>query len=238
MSTHDTPELEALFDEIAATSSSPDTASVPAESVGSLAGDEVQVFNHLGKLTRQLHDTLRELGYDRRIEDTAQSLPDVQQRLLYIAEKTELAASTTLAAVEESMPAQRAMQKKATALKTQWDSAFAGTMDAETFKTLAAKTRQFMGEVTLTSGEAHDNLHKIMMAMEFQDLTGQVVRRVAEVLNKVEKELLDLLLATVPEAARPAIESSGLLNGPAITPAADVLASQDEVDNLLESLGF
>src|SRR5258706_10486317 len=80
-------------------------------------------------------------------------------------------------------------------------------------------------------------LMDIMMAQDFQDLTGQVIKRVTELANDIERQLVQLLVDYSPAEARR--EDSGLLNGPQINAAGkDVIANQGQVDDLLESLGF
>jgi len=79
-----------------------------------------------------------------------------------------------------------------------------------------------------------------MMAQDFQDLTGQVIKRMMDVIQEIERQLLMVLLENMPEpAARPKRENESLLNGPQLdTSKAGVVASQDQVDDLLDSLGF
>ncbi len=78
------------------------------------------------------------------------------------------------------------------------------------------------------------------MAQDFQDLTGQVIKRMMDVIQEIERQLLMVLLENIPEqGARPKRENESLLNGPQVdTSKAGVVASQDQVDDLLDSLGF
>ena len=87
---------------------------------------------------------------------------------------------------------------------------------------------------------AKAQLLDIMMAQDFQDLTGQVIKRMMDVIQEIERQLLMVLLENIPEpAARPKRENESLLNGPQLdTSKAGVVASQDQVDDLLDSLGF
>lgn len=81
------------------------------------------------------------------------------------------------------------------------------------------------------------------MAQDFQDLTGQVIKRMMAVVQEIEKELVQVLLDNLPEGT---IINKGevqkgdeLLNGPQIDAGrAGVVATQEQVDDLLESLGF
>ena len=58
--------------------------------------------------------------------------------------------------------------------------------------------------------------------------------------QEIERQLLMVLLENIPEpAARPKRENESLLNGPQLDASkAGVVASQDQVDDLLDSLGF
>jgi chemotaxis protein CheZ len=78
-----------------------------------------------------------------------------------------------------------------------------------------------------------------MMAQDFQDLTGQVIRKVTELAHGLEQQLVQLLLDYSPVEVRREV-NSGLLNGPQINPSSksDVVADQGQVDDLLDSLGF
>ena len=77
------------------------------------------------------------------------------------------------------------------------------------------------------------------MAQDFQDLTGQVIKKIIELTQNMEQQLLSLLLENAPASVKAEINNS-LLNGPVINAQgrSDVVTSQDQVDDLLESLGF
>ncbi len=101
-------------------------------------------------------------------------------------------------------------------------------------------TRQFLGDVPGHTSFTNAQLLEIMMAQDFQDLTGQVIKRMMDVIQEIERQLLMVLLENMPEAAaRPKREGNSLLNGPQLhANAPGVVASQDQVDDLLDSLGF
>jgi chemotaxis protein CheZ len=60
------------------------------------------------------------------------------------------------------------------------------------------------------------------------------------VIQEIERQLLMVLLENMPEAnARQKRDNDSLLNGPQVNAAAPgVVANQDQVDDLLDSLGF
>ncbi|MCB1900131.1 protein phosphatase CheZ [Cognatazoarcus halotolerans] len=248
----DDDELQSLFDSVAA-----EFGDMPAAGEDQAGGAEAlasaesldhahapeqvgdAVFNRIGHMTRQLHDTLRELGYDQALQQAAESIPDARQRLLYISQMTEQAASRVLNATDIAKPIQERIEARAGALHARWESVFANKLSADDFKTLAVETRTFLGETVKDSRATNSQLTEIMMAQDFQDLTGQVIKRVIDLAQRLESQLLQVLIESMP-AERKGEKSSSLMNGPVINAAGrdDVVSSQEQVDDLLESLGF
>jgi chemotaxis protein CheZ len=262
--TNDSAELEDLFDSIAfgrttapAAAPAAEPAKEPqacqAENPGKCVSDGAgtcaarnpncpadKVINSVGHLTRRLHDTLVELGYDRQLQECADgALPDARQRLAYVATLTEQAASRSLSAVEAAVPVQEKLASEATALAARWDHVFAGRGDAQELKAVAEATRSYLRTVPGHTEETRDHLRDIMMAQEFQDLTGQVLKRVTELAEDLEKQLLVLLVENASATPKRSEARAGL-HGPTIggAGARDAMADQAQVDALLESLGF
>lgn len=236
----DSDELQALFDAVAE-QGQPQADVAPAPPAVGEAGEQEAgiVFNRLGHLTRQVHDTLRELGLEATIKDAAAAVPDARQRLAYIAQATEQAASRVLNATDIANPIQDRLCDGAKALSARWDELYAGRLSPEAFKDLSADTHRFLGSVAEGSRETGAQLHEIMMAQDFQDLTGQVIKRVVELAQTLETQLIQVLLEAAPPEVR-AERHTGLMNGPVIDSEGrtDVVTSQAQVDDLLESLGF
>jgi chemotaxis protein CheZ len=228
----DTPELESLFDSISS------AVSRDEEAVGGECPE--RVFSQLGQMTRGLHNMLRELGYDKTLEKVASSMPDNRDRLNYIAAMTAQAAERTLNAAEAAQPMQNQLGQTAASLSGKWDKLFDKQLGVAEFKDLVRDTRVFLKEDVPQRTEATNaQLMEIIMAQDFQDLTGQVIRKVLEAAQNLETQLLALLIETTPEEKRQVVDNS-LLNGPVINAAgrSDVVTSQEQVDDLLESLGF
>ncbi|MDX5364110.1 MAG: protein phosphatase CheZ [Pseudazoarcus pumilus] len=232
----DDDSLQALFDEVSA---SFDGVAAVAPAAGA-AEEGGEVFNRIGQMTRQVHDTLRALGLDSEsLTDAVQGIPDARQRLSYIAHMTEQAASRVLNATDLVKPLQEKMLSDAEMLEARWNRLFNNDLSVEDFKLLAAETRDFLGEVRSTSEATNAQLMEIMMAQDFQDLTGQVIKKVVDLAQALETELLQLLIETMPEEKRPAAKKEGLMNGPVMDSSrADVVNTQEQVDDLLDSLGF
>jgi chemotaxis protein CheZ len=230
----DSPELEALFDSVAGQAARPAGAEE-----GAAAPGHDNVFQRLGQMTRQLHDTLRELGYDRALEEAAKAIPDARQRLAYVAQMTEQAASRVLNATDIARPIQDGLQAEAAALSGRWDRLFGGDLSVDEFKALAGDTRNYLDGVPARTAATNEQLMEIMMAQDFQDLTGQVIKKIVDLAQRMETELLQVLIEAMPKDMK--FEApEGLLNGPVMNAdgRTDVVANQEQVDDLLESLGF
>jgi chemotaxis protein CheZ len=198
------------------------------------AEDDPTLHQRIGALTRELHDAMRALGYDRSLSAAAQALPDARDRLAYVATLTGRAAERVLCAVEEAQAEQARIADDVVALLARY-SAAAGDGTPAARAELHLRTRELLERVARGTTATREQLHVIMMAQDFHDLSGQVIKRVTEVASKVEASLVDLLVETRPEHAP--LEHEGLA-GPPIRASSDTVSSQGEVDELLASLGF
>ncbi|WP_234084736.1 protein phosphatase CheZ [Azonexus sp. R2A61] len=238
----DSDGLQALFDSVAAETAAQTVAAGGAEIAA--AGDEwpkqEAVFNKIGHMARVLHDTLGQLGYDKLIEKAVSSLPDAKDRLAYVANLTEQAACRVLNATDIANPLVEDMSSRSKALGSDWDKAFANQLSTEQFRQLAVDTRVFLNQQLPEKTQAtHAQLTEIMMAQDFQDLTGQVIKKIVVLAQELESSLMSLLLEVVPETKRTE-ELNSLMNGPVVNAEgrADVVVNQEQVDDLLDSLGF
>ena len=259
--TQDPDDLEALFDSIlAANTAEADPVAVvvaeihppakPAELpvsvkpvelpvVSATDGDSSKVINKIGHMARTLHDTLRELGLNKQIEKAASSIPDARDRLNYVATLTEQAAERVLNATEAAQPLVEKMEVEAHRLSGQWQLLFEKKLDVEQFKALVTQTHAFLYEVPKHAKATNAYLMEIMMAQDFQDLTGQVIKKITAVTKEMEQQLVALLVENAPPSVKEDL-NAGLLNGPVVNPngRTDIVSNQDQVDDLLESLGF
>ncbi len=249
-------DLEALFEEMANqrqdSDAAPATPAAPQE-VETAAPATLQVsdqpaklnlrsseedasrpmFDRLGNVVRMLHDSMRQLGYDRSLSDVAIQVADAQDRLEYVATLTEQAANKVLNATDLGMPEQDELAKKAKSMDKRWTDLFEGKMSVEEFKSLASDSKEFANTVLASTDAEKARLLDIMMAQDFQDLTGQLIKKVVAINKAVERELAQILLDNAPsDLKEKAVE---LMEGPSVPNAA---LEQDDVDNLLDSLGF
>jgi len=247
----DSDELQLLFDSVVAAQSAaavtPKAAGTPKaggtpEAAGS--GERWQgqdrVFQRIGQMARQLHDTLGELGYHELIENAVTAIPDTKDRLNYVVNLTEQAACRVLNATDLANPLQEELETASAKLATKWDALFANRMGVEEFRRLAEETRSFLKQgLPQKTGATKAQLLEIMMAQDFQDLTGQVIKKIIHVAQELESQLMGVLIETLPGERRTDSVMS-LLNGPVINAEGrgDVVATQQQVDDLLGSLGF
>ena len=212
------------------------------------------LISRVGKLTRMLRENMRELGLDKEIEKAAEAIPDARDRLHYVAAMTEQAAERALNAIDRAQPMQDQLTERAEALDKRWSEWFETPQQLDDAKALVKDTRLYLGEVPDMTAATSKELLEIMMAQDFQDLTGQVIKKMMDVIREIEHQLVQVLIDNVPEAqARKSMQrkaedqwkndnvrrSEELLNGPQVKQdEPDVVSGQDQVDDLLDELGF
>src|SRR5690606_6869836 len=192
----------------------------------------------IAQLTRMLRDSMRELGLDQAVKEAAYAIPDARDRLHYVARMTEQAANRVLNAAEQLQPVQDELQNRAVTLDKRWQAWFDHPVELSEARGLVGDTRAMIKGSPETTKAPQDALLDIIMAQDFQDLTGQVIMKMLGVVTAIETELVQVLIDSVPLERRE--EANSLLNGPEVNPAgkSDVVTSQDQVDDLLDSLGF
>lgn len=189
------------------------------------------VFVRIGNLTRKLHDALRELGYDQQIENTVGSLPDARTRLSYIADLTGKAAEKVLGLVDDAIAADDGFAEQVKNISIVLDS---NSSDSDKL----TQMRAFLGQAQNHCDQSRAVMTEIMMAQDFHDLTGQVIKKVADIAQNVEQQLVQLLLDTTPPEQRTRVEGQ-FQAGPVVDKARnDVAHDQSQVDDLLAQLGF
>jgi chemotaxis protein CheZ len=209
------------MDDTSKLSTGPDPLSVPPE-----------VFHQIGVITRNLHDTMRQLGVMPQLQEATDGLPDARDRLAYIATKTAEAANKVLNSVDQAK-ADHAYISAAT-------NSIAAALVADPVKAVASgSVLNFVKEVEARTANIDSHLTDIMMAQDFHDLTGQVVAKVVSLAKDLEDSLVKLLISVVPPEQREKIDQA-ILQGPVVNPEGrtDVVSDQSEVDDLLASMGF
>ena len=247
----DEDDLESLFDSIAAAPAAVAAAPVaaapaPAPAAAAAAPADAHdadgqahnpMFERLGGIVRLLHDSLRELGYDKALTEASSQIVDAQDRLEYVASLTEQAANKVLNTLDDGMPAQDVLSKQSKDMEKRWADLFDGKLSLDEFKKLAGDSRAFASAVSEATEAEKARLLEIMMAQDFQDITGQLIKKVVIITKTVESELAQLLRDNAPTEVREKIAQKevSLMSGPS---APAVALNQDNVDDLLADLGF
>ena len=246
-------DFDALFDSVSASAAPAAAAPAPAvaepappaaapapaaDSAEPVDQSDKPMFERLGGIVRLLHDSLRELGYDKALTEASSQIVDAQDRLEYVATLTEQAANKVLNTLDEGMPAQDVLSKKAKDMDSRWTALFDGKLSLDEFKALAGDSRQFAQAVTEATEAEKARLLEIMMAQDFQDITGQLIKKVVNITKTVENELAQLLRDNAPAEVREKLaqkQEAPLMQGPSVP---SVALDQDNVDDLLADLGF
>ena len=205
---------------------------------------ELGLFNEIGRLTRQLHDSLTAVEMDGRIAELAEnSIPDAHERLSFVMEKTEEAANRTLTAVEELLPIAAQIGSDAGRLVEDWQRFRRREMDVSEFRALLDTELKFLQGIQDAAFQMHGRLSDVLMAQDYQDLTGQVIRRVMTLVKEVQDSLVNMIRLTGARTPKRAYANGQGVEaeGPQVGLAKDsvhVVNNQDDVDDLLSSLGF
>jgi chemotaxis protein CheZ len=203
-----------------------------------------EIFTEVGKLTRQLHDSLNTFQLDERITGLVnEDIPDAESRLMYVIEETEKAANTTMDAVEKSMPINGAIGSRIDVILPEWQKLMSREIEIGEFKTLCMDLDKLLHDASAETQTLNLLLTEVLMAQGYQDLTGQVIRRVIELVKEVQSSLVHMLkVFGEPETLTEADPQKEKIKaeGPVIDAEQrdDVVNGQDDVDDLLSSLGF
>ncbi len=213
--------------------------------------ESTELFSEVGKLTRQLHDSLNNFQIDERIANLMQEeIPDARSRLIYVIEETEKAANTTMDAVEKCMPLAEGLSNRLNNIMPEWQKLMSRQIEVGEFKSLCIELDELIKDASRDSSVLNALLTEVLMAQGYQDLTGQVIRRVIELVKEVEDSLVSMLTAFGDVGELQLVEDNPQTSkkktdtvkaeGPIIDADTrdDVVSGQDDVDDLLSSLGF
>ncbi|MBE9533306.1 MAG: protein phosphatase CheZ [Proteobacteria bacterium] len=198
---------------------------------------ESDLFQQVGKLTRELHDSLSNFSIDPRLIDLAENdIPSTRERLDYVIKTTEDAAHKTLELIDQSLPLTAALQQSTDNINESWHQTSMEDVD------LSNELKAYLPEVKQHSEQLHANLTEMTVVQGFQDVTGQVVSQVIILIEEVEDNLVKLVKLSGQKIEQKDIKPVDPVKaeGPQINQQdnPDVVNNQDEVDDLLSSLGF
>jgi len=191
-------------------------------------------FNQLGAIARDLLESLRELGFDRSLGAVAAEIPDARDRLTYVGKLTEEAAHKVLATVERGLPECNQVAERGRELAQTIRRRAQGELNPMICKAMMKQCADYADRAAGFAQDQNALLTEIMMTQSFQDLSGQVIKKVVDIISRTENQLLTLLVDTAPPSA---VHKDGgsELQGPQVP---DKALKQDDVDDLLASLGF
>lgn len=207
------------------------------------------VFVEVGNLTRDLHEAIRNFAEDPRLRDIADiEIPNASERLRYIITMTDKAATRTLDAVDNCKPLANELIAAIEDILPLWNRLMHRDIDRYEFVSLCHQVDQLLNSTKEHAYTLSHQLDEILMAQDYQDLTGQMIQKVISLVTEVEGHLVKFLVTfsqisgiqPVPAEERdkqPSIEAAG----PALESqkqTKEVVSSQDDVDDLLASLGF
>tara|TARA_R110002095_G_scaffold2228_1_gene9299 strand:- start:12 stop:752 length:741 start_codon:yes stop_codon:yes gene_type:complete len=199
------------------------------------------LFQEVGKLTRQLHDALGSFRDDERISNLAENrIPDARERLNYVIERTEESAHRTLNAVEEALPIAHDLEESGSIMRKEWAKFTRREMKAEEFRQMSKRIEGFLESVEVDAKQLNKGLSDVMMAQDFQDITGQIIRQVIELVQDLEEGLVSVIKKSGRMANVSEVTKNIAAEGPQVNKENDpnVMSGQDDVDDLLSSLGF
>ncbi len=208
------------------------------------------LYIEVGRLTRSLYESIRNFQIDcgdAQSREELSKIDDASDRLAYVVDMTNNAANKTLDLVEETMPFASHMNSEAKLLKSEWEKLRRKEMTPSEFRDLTGRMDSFLEQLSDDSDKVYQNLSAILLAQDFQDLTGQVINRVTGLVKEVEDNLVNLvrmagkvdqITGTVHDIE--ALETNMNGEGPQMKKEerVDVVSGQDDVDDLLSSLGF
>jgi len=218
------------------------------ESVDFAVAKERLIFGQVGELTRELHDALVTFQNDTRLVDMAgHELPDAQDRLKYVIEMTDKAANTTMDAVDYCLPIADKLINDLESITPGWTGLMTRNLNVGDFKALCHSIDELFNHSKGSAVDLREKLTEILMAQDFQDLTGQLIKKVIDLVEDIEARLVVILTVCSKEEgfASPKVEEKAhekdiTAEGPILNAESrsDVVNGQDDVDDLLSSLGF
>ncbi len=212
------------------------------------------LYREVGRLTRSLHQAIVNFHIDspsvtQRQQEEVSKIADASDRLSYVVNLTNNAANRTMDLVEASMPLAGDLKSEAHLLRTEWQKLGRRQLSPDEFRVLYRRLDTFLNDMVTKSDQVCGNLSEILLAQDYQDLTGQVIQKVTTLVREVEENLVRLVTMASKVDQMTGVKHDIGINetpdvlqgeGPQVNTAgrSDVMSSQDDVDDLLSSLGF
>jgi chemotaxis protein CheZ len=203
-----------------------------------------EAFARLGAITREMHEAFAVLGGGTELHDVVEEFPNARERLTHVGKMTENAANTVLNLVDAAKPECDDLAKRGEELgQSLARMAASEDLSIERARALMGVCGKFAERTAGFASKQANILSDIMMAQDFQDLSGQVIKKVIDIINRTELQLVQLLVDSSPN--QPVRDTTAVvaeytgethqLQGPQ---AEEKALAQGDVDDLLASLGF
>lgn len=214
------------------------------------------LYQQVGQLTRALHDAIRDFQLEGRAaanqEDAFSEMADATDRLNYIINLTHNAANRTLDKIDECGPIANSLGTEAALLRKEWGRLIRREMKPQEFRDLYRRIDSFLVDTELQAGVLSGNFSEITLAQDYQDLTGQVVKKVITLVHDVEDRLVELVriaskvdritgIQPMSTNKKTEVIDKQIPEGPVVNAekrGIEIVSGQDDVDDLLSSLGF
>jgi chemotaxis protein CheZ len=204
---------------------------------------EQALFGELRKLSEDLQAALDRFTLDSRLLTLAEKeVPDARHRLDHVLKLTDEAAHRTMDLVEKSAPLAEKAAREAAEIGELWRRFRARSLEPAEFRAMVERLDAFLAATQGDMEHVRGNLSEVLLAQGFQDLSGQIIRSVMNLVAELETSLADLIRISKGDAkeSTPAAETSTRGFGPAVPGINNgtAVGHQDDVDALLSGLGM
>jgi chemotaxis protein CheZ len=209
------------------------------------------LYQEIGRLTRALHESIKNFKLDSNIQGAGSEIDEAHEGLNYVVNMTAKAANKTMDMVDAALPVSKSISIEAADIKQDWNRFLNKELGAADFRDLTKRISVFLDHTEVNTNKLNSNLNEILLAQDFQDLTGQVIQRITTMVTDVESRLVNLVAMAGhvdqmtgikhKQADAEIIDDNPLKGvGPQINAEdkEDVASDQVDVDDLLSSLGF
>ncbi len=196
---------------------------------------EKELFSEVGKITRNLHNAITEFKtmIDPKLKNMAlEEMPEATDKLNWVVTKTEEAAERTIGLVEKNLSLQSEIVKRLDILEQFFQECEGDCKEQQ-------EALQYLRKV---SEEMNVDFMDVILAQEYQDLTGQIIKKTINLVRELEADLVELIKVfgvkiTPKKKSVRLLEKTGA-EEPLAPEEAETLKSQEDVDSLLQEFGF
>ncbi len=199
------------------------------EAVLSLSNySEREIFSELGKTTRKLHDSLNEFKslVDPKLSSMAkEDMPEATDKLEWVISKTDEAANKAISISERNLSLHPKLLKSLEVIEKRFSS----------LRKKSGEEKEALTSIRDGITGMNNDFMEIILAQEFQDITGQILKKVIKLVSEMEEHLVNLIKIFGVKVEPKKFEE---MAGPQIKADEETLSNQDDVDSLLSEFGF